>query len=137
ESALAIVLRRICDASGWELGQAWTLRADDRVLECTASWSTDAHVTAFADDSRARTFRPGDGLPGRVWATKEPAWVADLSADANFPRAAAAVRASLRTAMGIPVLADGEVIAVLEFFVRAEEGREERVMRLVAGIAAQ
>ena len=137
ESALAIVLRRICEASRWDIGQAWTLRADDRVLECTASWSAGPYIAPFADESRSWTFRPGEGLPGCVWSTKGPQWVGDVTGAPNFPRAAAAVRVSLRTAMAVPVLADGDVIAVLEFFAGAEEGRDDRVMRLVAGVAAQ
>lgn len=137
ESALAIVLRHICEASGWALGQAWTLRPDAAVLECTAWWSADEEVAAFHTDSQGFTFAPGTGLPGRVWASRRSAWVADLREDQNFPRAQTAQQLGLTGSLGIPVLADGAVIAVLEFFVRERHDEDERLMALFAGAAVQ
>lgn len=137
EAALAIVLRRICEASGWVLGQAWTLRPDGAGLECTTWWSADAAAAAFHAESQRFAFAPGVGLPGRVWASKQPKWVTDIREDRNFPRADVARRVELTGAMGLPVLADGNVIAVLEFFVRARRDEDERLMALFAGAAVQ
>ena len=137
EAALAIVLRRICEASGWVIGQAWTLRPDTAGLECTTWWSADAAVAAFHSASRALTVAPGVGLPGRVWASKRAVWVTDLREDPTFRRASAAQRAGLTGCIGIPVLAGGEVIAVLEFFVRERHDEDERLTALFAGAAVQ
>ncbi len=137
ESALAIVLRRICEASGWILGQAWTPRADGSELECMTGWSADPVGADFHAESRIFTFPVGTGLPGRVWASRAPVWVRDVRTDANFPRVDAARRFGLSAAMGIPVLADGEVIAVLEFFVREARAEDARLMSTFAGTAVQ
>ena len=36
--------------------------------------------------SRQLTFAPGIGLPGRVWASGQSAWIPDAVQDSNFPR---------------------------------------------------
>jgi signal transduction histidine kinase len=137
ESALAIVLRRICEASGWIFAQAWTPRPDTDELECAAWWSADPIAADFHAESRAFVFRPGVGLPGRVWVERQPVFVRDVRAEPNFPRAAVARRFGVSAGMGIPVLADGEMIAVLEFFVRATDAEDARLMNAFAGAALQ
>ncbi len=137
ESALTIVLRRICEASGWVIGQAWTPGADGDVIECTSWWSSDAIGAAFHDESRRFTFRAGEGLPGRVWACREPLWVRDVRTDPDFPRAEVARRFGLSAGMALPVLADGEVIVVLEFFLREAHAEDARLMHAFAGAAVQ
>jgi signal transduction histidine kinase len=137
DSALAIVLERVCEASGWVLGQAWVPRADGRALECVACWSADAIGREFHADSQEHGFAPGVGLPGRVWARKAPVWVRDVRNDPDFPRAEAARRLGLSAGLGLPVLADGEVIVVLEFFVRESRAEDARLMDVFAGAAVQ
>ncbi|MEO6028125.1 MAG: GAF domain-containing sensor histidine kinase [Candidatus Binatia bacterium] len=137
ESALTIVLRRICEASGWLVGQAWTPAPNGEILACAAWWSGDATLAAFHAENRVFTFARGVGLPGRVWATGQPAWIEDVQHEPNFPRAALAQRAALSGAMALPVLADGDVIAVLEFFVRERHAEDDRLMDLFAGAAMQ
>ncbi|MCC6766063.1 MAG: GAF domain-containing protein [Deltaproteobacteria bacterium] len=137
DSALVVVLRRTCEASGWVIGQAWTPRADGAALECSAWWSDDPDGAAFHTDSRCRRFARGEGLPGRVWASGAPAWVRELRDPQDFPRADSVRRCRLSVGVGIPVIAGGEVIAVLEFFVRESHTEDTRLMHTLAGAAVQ
>jgi hypothetical protein len=137
ESALTIVLRRICEATGWALGQAWAPTGNGEVLTSTAWWSSDAALAHFRRENCAFAFAAGVGLPGRVWSSGQPAWIPDVAEDPNFPRADLARQAGLSGAMAIPVLADGAVIAVLVFFVRARQDEDGRLMDLFAGAAVQ
>jgi len=54
----------------------------------------------FRELSESIVLEPGEGLPGRVLDSGEPAWIVDAPADANFPRAQAAARAGLHAASG-------------------------------------
>ena len=69
-------------------------------------------MPAFAEHSRGVTMGPGEGLPGRVWATKLP-WVLDELSPADFVRAEAAREAELTWGVGIPILRDDQVQSVV------------------------
>src|ERR1700731_3355187 len=115
-SALEVVLRRVCEKTGWVLGQAWVPNQDGTVLDCGPAWLCDeANLRKFRAASQSSHFPAGIGLPGRVWQSKQPAWLEDVTLDGNFPRNKPAAKAGLRAAVGIPILTGTEVIAVIEF----------------------
>ena len=87
--------------------------------------------------SRATTFPPGIGLPGRVWASAEPAWIPDVTRDLNFPRAAVAAREGLHAAFGFPVLLKGDVLSVMEFFSREIREPDESLLSMLTTVGTQ
>ena len=136
-SALEVVLRKVCESTGWLVGQAWMPGETGR-LECVPAWyGNTTGLERFRKTSLEMTCMHGTGLPGRVWASKKPVWVNDVTCDGKFPRASAAMEAGLRAGLGIPVLAGDEMIAVLEFFVRAPRNEDEHLTGIVSSIAAQ
>ena len=137
-SALEIVLREVCEKTGWVLGHAWVRNPDAGVLDLVAAWYCgDGELKPFKAVSEAFHFEPGVGLPGRIWESKQPAWVEDVTSDPNFPRSAAARTAGLKTGVGIPILWRGRVIAVLEFFMRESRSKNEQLVKVIAAVAAQ
>lgn len=137
-SALGVVLRRVCEKTGWAFGQAWVPRPDGKGLDCCPAWFTTASsLEEFRASSRNIILSAGVGLPGRVWASRQPAWIRDVTLDTNFPRAEAARKSGLRAALGVPILSGDEVIAVLEFFLSAPREEDERLVTLTAAVAAQ
>ena len=118
-SALEVVLRDVCEKTGWVLGHAWVPNPPGTALDLVSTWYCgDGELKPFRTVSEAFHFEPGVGLPGRVWESKRPAWVENVTDDPNFPRSAAARTAGLKTGVGIPILSGKKVIAVLEFFMR-------------------
>jgi PAS domain S-box-containing protein len=113
------LLREVCQNLGWAVGAIWMPSVDARVLETRTLWaSPGAGVTAFSDTTRATRFPPGTGLPGRVWASGEPAWIVDVTEDPEFTRAEAARAVGLHGAFAVPIPLDGARRGVLEFFSR-------------------
>ena len=51
-----------------------------------------------------------------MWKYGEPAWIPDVLADGNFPRAPAAAQAGLRAAVCFPIRSARGVLGVIEFF---------------------
>ncbi len=137
-ASLEVVLRRVCEKTGWAIGQAWIVHDDGQCLECSPAWfSMVAGLERFRAVSDATRFCPGEGLPGRVWASGQPAWIRDVTLDPNFPRAAAAREVGLRGALGIPIVAAGKVVAVIEFFVQELRDEDERLTKVIATVAAE
>lgn len=136
-SALRVALRRVCEATGWSIGQAWVPSFDGIVLECSPAWYTEADsLSGFRTVNEGLVLERDVGVPGRVWSTKRPVWTTDIT-QSNFLRAPVAAEYGLKAAMGIPVLADSEVVAVLDFFVFEQREEDERLVELVSGVTAQ
>jgi C4-dicarboxylate-specific signal transduction histidine kinase len=138
DSALKVVLRHVCERTGWIIGQAWIPAADGTSVECSNAWFTSAQgLEEFRLGSENVRLPPGIGLPGRVWLSKRPAWVKDVSVDSNFPRIVLARAAGLKAALALPIISGDEVIAVIEFFMREPHSEDERLVKLIATVAAQ
>src|SRR5438045_955509 len=132
-TALTIVIRQVCEKTGWALGGAWMPNKDGTALDCTSIWSSPQHpLQDFRAASERIHFERGVGLPGSVWETKQPAWVEDVTNDPNYRRLADARTAGLKTGVGIPILSGDEVIAVLEFFMGDPRGQNERLLNVIA-----
>ena len=119
DAAAPAVLSAICKALEWQVGALWLVDQHDRRLRCFDLWAEPHRpVAAFAARSRELAFGPGIGLPGRVWASKSPAWIPNVVSDTNFPRAEIASREGLHGAFAFPILLDNECLGAIEFFNR-------------------
>ena len=139
DSALAVSVRTFVERTGWEFGQAWIPTMDRLRLEPTSAWfASDARFGAFRDVSRTIQYGPGEGMVGRVWMTKRPWWVDATEAESRgFPRVVAAAKLGLVVSFCVPIVADGEVVALLEFFSTRSRPEDQRTLSVVAACAAQ
>ncbi|HJQ83685.1 MAG TPA: GAF domain-containing protein, partial [Candidatus Binatia bacterium] len=137
-SALLVVLRRVCEVTGWPFGQAWIPSADGRQLQCGPAWFDERReLAAFRERSREHHFTRGLGLPGRAWALGQPIWIPVVGRDPHFPRTDAAQAAGIEAGVAIPVPGHTDVVAVIEFFLLRPCPDDERLIGLVAGVAVQ
>jgi len=111
------ILEAIGETLGWRFGSLWEV--DERVheLRWVECWNgMGEEVADFQSATRRSTFSSGEGLPGRVWRSGRPAWVPDVVADENFPRAEEAAKAGLHAAAAFPVRSGSRVVGVIEFY---------------------
>jgi PAS domain S-box-containing protein len=135
DEAAPRILEAICQSLGWDHGALWTIDHAAGVLRCAEIWNRpDARFPEFDAASRAATFPPGRGLPGRVWTSRQPAWIPDVTLDQNFPRAPIASREGLHGAFGFPILLRGEVTGVLEFFSREIREPDDDLLSMLAAV---
>lgn len=135
DEAAPKLLKAVCETVGWELGVIWRVDRAAALLRCDCVWHVSLQgIEVFAALSRDTTFPKGFGLPGRVWATGQPAWIADVLTDANFPRSAGAAQVGLHGAIGFPIILGGELLGVLEFFSRQIRPPDDDLQRMMAEI---
>ncbi|HTN86082.1 MAG TPA: STAS domain-containing protein [Sorangium sp.] len=140
EEALHRTIAHICDHLSWPVGHAYVPAADDpSLLLPTALWYINDEVkfATFKAVTESMQFTSGVGLPGRVLASKQPAWVRNVTEDANFPRARLAKNLGVKAGFAFPVVVGADVVAVLEFFSDAEHGDDGTFTRTIGRIARQ
>jgi PAS domain S-box-containing protein len=130
-------LHAIGQSLGWELGAVWEVDAQDGRLRCVRTWHAGDRTAEFEVLSEALALAAGDGLPGRVLASGQPAWIVDAPADANFPRADAARRSGLRAAFGFPLQSPRGVLGVMEFFSRDPRAPDEPLLATMSALGSQ
>jgi len=137
-SATPLILQAICESLDWSVGAIWRVDQKEEVLRCVETWHMrSAQVKEFDQRTHSRTFPPGVGLPGRVWEQAQPAWIEDVTHDANFPRASIAAKEGLHAAFGFPILLGAEVLGVLEFFSHEIQQPDRRLLEMMSAIGSQ
>ena len=132
------ILQAICESLGWEHGGYWEVDAGAKTLRCVEMWHPPSvRFPEFEAVSRTIRFPPGVGLPGRVWASGKPAWILDVVKDTNFPRAPIAAKEGLHGAFGFPVVLEGRVLGVLEFFSREIREPDDALLEMLAVVGSQ
>jgi PAS domain S-box-containing protein len=132
------ILQAICENLDYEVGVFWTVDREADLLRCIETWHRpESSVALFEEISKRRRFERGVGLPGRVWESGEPAWIIDVVADDNFPRASFAEKENLHGAFATPILLGDEVLAVMEFFTREARQPDEELLRMISTIGSQ
>jgi diguanylate cyclase (GGDEF)-like protein/PAS domain S-box-containing protein len=135
--AVPQLLEALGQTLGWELGGWWT-PDEEGMLRCRALWrGSGLEAEAFERESREAAFATGVGLPGRVWASGEPAWIEDVMRESSFPRSLTAGEAGLHAAVGLPVLSGAGVHGVVEFFTRERLHREDELLELLETLTKQ
>ncbi|HEY0361663.1 MAG TPA: GAF domain-containing protein [Solirubrobacteraceae bacterium] len=134
------LLSAIGTALGWDFGALWTPGdAEGRFLRCEHTWEGESTpVAAFAQASRSIRLAPGQGMPGEVWQTGRPAWIADAGEHPRpLPRSAAADAAGLHSAFAFPIRRAGTVLGVVEFFAAARVAPDEELLATMASLGSQ
>ncbi|MEQ8971603.1 MAG: EAL domain-containing protein [Coleofasciculus sp. C1-SOL-03] len=93
----------------------------------------------FCHYSPAFTFALGCGLPGRVWASRRPEWIPDVSRapHSSFVRSSLAKACGLKAGFAVPIIAHDQVLAVLTFFRFESRQTDQRLVNLISTVAAQ
>ena len=131
------VLEAIGGSLGWAVGAVWEVERGGGRLHCVRTWHDADGAPAFEALSEQIAMAPGEGLPGRVMVSGEPAWIVDAPADGNFPRAEIARRCGLRAAFGFPLRSPRGTVGVMEFFSRHRRAPDAALMRTVGVVGSQ
>lgn len=138
DQALSVALSEVGSLTGWSTGECWLPTEDGSRLVRGPVWSENAgEMARFHEASSAFSFARGEGMIGRVWEGGQAVWSSNVLRDRAFIRAAIAREIGLHAAAAIPVLAAGEVVAILAFYQRRESAENRHLLELVSAVAAQ
>jgi two-component system, cell cycle sensor histidine kinase and response regulator CckA len=136
--AIPKLLHIICDLSHWNLGALWLVNDQTGSISCAEIWHQPAvDAVEFSRVSLQNNLTYGVGLPGRVWASGEPAWIPDVMQDANFPRAPFARQANLHGAFAFPITITNKVLGVMEFFSHEIRQPDDDLLQIFVTVGSQ
>jgi len=137
DEALRYALVHICNYTGWCVGHVYMPIEDKLVTTDIWHFLIEGSFEVFKKVTGVTNFLPGIGLPGRVYSSKRPAWIVDVTKDPNFPRAVIAPGIEARAGFGFPVLSGSEVVAILEFFHDKPVEPDEPLLEIMGQVGTQ
>ena len=139
EEAVPKILQTVCEVQEWQVGAIWRVDKDAQVIKCVDVYHLPSvDVPKFKAACRANlSFTRGVGLPGRIWANHKPVWIRDLAQDPNFPRGSIAQAEGLHSAFGFPIILNGEVLGVIEFFSHEIREPDKDLLGMMKAIGSQ
>jgi PAS domain S-box-containing protein len=138
EEAMPKILQAMCECLGWELGAVWRMDPQAGVLHCTELWrASSVEAAQFEEVTRKSIFRPGSGLPGRVWETGAPEYIQDVGRDLPFGSADSATRPALSAAIAFPILLGSDILGVIGFVSHDVSQPDQELLAVLANIGSQ
>ncbi|MDY6804092.1 MAG: adenylate/guanylate cyclase domain-containing protein [Cyanobacteriota bacterium] len=165
--AIPKILLAICESLRWTLGELWmpNLAKNDLPsgvsklpenserfypnsngetpsencrLRCIQRWCRPSVVMPEFDEITNKiSFAPGEGLPGSIWATGSPRWIADIARDPSFVRKAEVKSAGLHAAFGFSIRDGSEILGVMTFYNREVQQPDREMLQMMAAIGSQ
>jgi NO-binding membrane sensor protein with MHYT domain/signal transduction histidine kinase len=140
EAVMQFALDRICAHTGWPAGHAY-FHAPGASTELISSalWHVEpaSRFEALCNATQGTGLRTGMGLPGRVVESGKPAWIRDIQEDTKLTGTTVALDLNVRGAFAFPVLVQGNVVAVLEFFSHKVEEPDNELLNVMSNVGAQ
>ncbi|HNB53415.1 MAG TPA: adenylate/guanylate cyclase domain-containing protein, partial [Anaerolineales bacterium] len=137
-SAANELLKLICEALAWDMGELWLVSEAIKELQLVELWHTETlDIGDWETFTRKRGFKLGDGFAGRVWAAQESVWMADVMNHPDFPPLFFAGKIGLHGAFGFGIRLGREVLGVMTFFSRVIRQPDEEIIRMFKAISSQ
>ena len=112
--AAKAALDTVKEAFGWAYGSYWVRDEKENALKfAVESGSVNEEFRRVTMEAR---FREGEGLSGRAWKARDLFFVSDLSEMKDCCRAPVAKRAGVKSGVAFPMIVDGQVYGMMDFF---------------------
>jgi diguanylate cyclase (GGDEF)-like protein/PAS domain S-box-containing protein len=135
-AGLRSVIRVVCETEGFACGRYF--RVDGDMLRFHEGWAIDsAAIAPFIERSRNFVFRRGEGLTGTVWRSGEAVWSADITSDPRVRDRNAWRGTGLRGGFAFAVVAEGQIIGVLNFSSLQAREPDQRLLAASRVIGSQ
>ena len=144
-------LAQICQLSNFIYGESWIPFPEENILQLSPNYyiasSTEKQnlegffnlkpdfynsVQQFWLCSQELIISSGEGLPGRVWSSKKPEWILDVTAESEgyFLRNQIARAFGIKTGFAVPVISEDRVLMVLAFFTLDIRPQDSKLIKI-------
>jgi len=135
-------LESICVSTDFPYGEAWIPDEDKNLLRLSSSYYVNPglgrkRLEQFWICSQDFIFSRGEGLPGRVWLSKQPEWIIDVAieSDAYFLRNKIANAFGIKSSFSVPVIVQNKVLMVLAFFTAEVRHKDTKALEIATSKA--
>ncbi len=137
---IKFTLLKVCSYQSWPIGHAYqrTDTPTGPLLTSSNIWHISENNNLFKEwrnISENHDFKSGEGLPGRVFESGEPAWITDVTKDKNFPRSKLASDIGVKGAFAFPVYGKEGISFVLEFYSQDAEDLDSSILSFMEQIS--
>ncbi len=138
EEAMRTSLGKLCEFTKFSLGHVYLLNTKG-IMVPSDLWFFDHYkkYKTFIKATESATFAKGKGLPGQVLESRKPLWITNLAEDPNFPRAKLSEDSGVKSGFAFPILEQGNVVAVLEFFSTERLEEDKSLLQIISPLATQ
>ncbi|QDU75908.1 Signal transduction histidine-protein kinase BarA [Bremerella volcania] len=136
--SLKRLLDLICTQIEWPFGHVWMPYDSGLMLSSSHIWHMESglDISDFVKRTQATQFRYGEGLPGTIWKRREPVWMEESEISAMI-RMRSHDGIPIRSAFGFPVIADGDVVTILEFFHTEKVEQDQGLLDIVRRVGEE
>jgi len=134
-------LGKICNHIGWQIGHIYII--DDEVGQlkfesdiCYVKGEEEKYEQ-FVSLTKKSECNYGEGMSGRAWRDKSPVWVDDISQSPSFPISDKTVFSDLKAAVAVPIVINGEVVLILEFFAKNDVAENTNILQDIETVSVQ
>jgi len=135
-TALIVATRHARQATGWPMGVVWLPERGSDVMHCAFVEREDTpELAVFEDVCRSALQHPDSMMLGPIDA--DHIRPRDLATLTPSHRRNAALHAGLRYGLSVPIVVDGQLIAVVEAFMRQLRESDDRHVAAIAYASVQ
>ncbi|MBK8986525.1 MAG: GAF domain-containing protein [Chloroflexi bacterium] len=138
DAAFTDVLAYICRFMRWPLGHVyvWSEATDELVSSRIWHMVDPVVFSSFRQLSEATQFQRGQGTLGRVWESGKAISILDVHTETMFRRKLPVEEGGIRAYFAFPVIVEGRVTAVLEFFSPEAVAPDEDIIAVITHVGA-
>ncbi|TLU98219.1 PAS domain-containing protein [Dyadobacter luticola] len=118
------VLTLLITFADFQLAEAWLIGSDQKVISLKAQCRPSSEISLPGRDEQKMHFEKGEGLPGLTWERQNFQHWSCLDEHPDFIRKPLAVHGGLKSAYGVPLFHNHQIIGVLVLGLSTEQKPE-------------
>lgn len=130
----------ICHAMHWPIGHVYVVSKDaPDILEPNGIWYLEDKIKykPFVDYTHLTTFSKGVGVPGLIMQSLKPMCIPNIQTEPHFVRKDVCTKLGICSAFGLPIILNGKLIAVFEFFSHSTIQCDRELSLVMENLAKQ